>query len=682
MNKKYIVRQNDIKDCGICCLESIIKYYNGYIPLEQLRLDTKTSHNGTTAYNLIKTAKKYGFNAIGKKRVDINDNINLPAIAHIVTKKGLNHFVVIYKISKTHVYIMDPAKGFQTIKREDFLQEWTNIILIFKPYQKIPLYEIKNNLKELFYKLYKTEKDLIKKIIISNFIITFISIIIGYYFKVIVTSLESSYINTTLFIILIFLILNIIKIYLNYIKNNLSIYLNKNINLRIIPEFIKHIINLPLNVISSRTDGEIITRVQELNNIKDLFSEIIITIALDIILSLCSIYFLYIISNQLFLILCIIAIFYIIIGIITSPIIYRKINDNIDLEIEYNGLLSENINNLESIKNINYQNKIINDMDNKYTEYQENTFNYSRFINNLNTIKSIVNDLGLFMITSIGIYLISKNELSLLSLITFNTLLTYFIEPIENTIDLLPKYHIVKLSLNKINEFLNIKQEHIGKKERFLNGSIKFEKVSYTYNDCQNIFKNLNLFIPKNSHIVIKGPSGCGKSTLCSMLNHNINDYKGNIYINDINIKDYSLNTLRSNIVYVSQREKLFTDTIYNNLTLNKRISKTRLNKVLNITKVNEILDKKELRLDSYIYGSGYNLSGGERQRLILARSILLNPQILILDESLSEIDDVKEKSILYEIDKYLKNTTIIYISHTNTNAFNKTIEMNELYAK
>lgn len=67
MNKRYIVRQNDIKDCGICCLESIIKYYKGFVPLETLRLDTKTNNKGTTAYNLIKAAQKYGFNAVGKR---------------------------------------------------------------------------------------------------------------------------------------------------------------------------------------------------------------------------------------------------------------------------------------------------------------------------------------------------------------------------------------------------------------------------------------------------------------------------------------------------------------------------------------------------------------------------------------------------------------------------------------
>ena len=99
MKKKYIVKQNDIKDCGACCLLSIIKYYDGNIPLEKIKIDTKTNINGTTAFNLINAAKKYGLNGFGKKlnKIEI-ENIILPAIAHITTEKGLNHFVVIYKI--------------------------------------------------------------------------------------------------------------------------------------------------------------------------------------------------------------------------------------------------------------------------------------------------------------------------------------------------------------------------------------------------------------------------------------------------------------------------------------------------------------------------------------------------------------------------------------------------------
>ncbi len=683
MNKKYIVRQNDIKDCGICCLESIIKYYGGFIPLETLRLDTKTGNNGTTAYNLIKTAKKYGFNATGRKNVKLKDkNILIPAIAHIITEKGLNHFVVIYKISKKHVTIMDPAKGYVKISCEEFDKSWTNIILIFKPYKKIPLQKIQNNIVTYFFNIISNQKELIFKIVIINTLITALSIILSYYLKIAASSIENNYINTTLLIIFLFLTINIFKEIFNHIKNNLLIYLNKNIDLLIIPEFINHIFSLPLNVITSRTSGEIITRFKNITYIKDLFGEIFITIILDLFLAICSLYFLYSINSNLFLILCIIAILYVITGIVINPIILKKLNDNIDLETDFNSMLSEKIDAIESIKNLNIVKNEVLVLEENFTNYQENLFNYQKFINCTITIKNIIHNLGLFIITSMGIYLVSQNKLNILSLITFNTLLTYFIDSIENCIDMLPKLQLVKLSINKISEFLNIEKEKVGKIEEFSTGDIEFQEISYTYNDYNNIISDLTLKIEENSHTIIKGGTGCGKSTLCKMLNHNINDYKGRIKINNINIRDYSLNTLRSNIVYVSQREKIFTDSIMYNLTLNKKISKSNLNKILSITKVNEIIDKKALRLESILYAEGFNLSGGEKQRIILARALIKNPKILILDESLSEVDSETEKEILTNIDRYLSNVTIIYISHTNTNCFNNIIEMEKINDK
>lgn len=679
MKKDYIVKQNDIRDCGICCLESIIKYYKGYIPLETLRLDTKTNTNGTTAYNLIKTAQKYGFNAIGQK-INKLDSLILPAIAHIITGKGLNHFVVIYKVTNKYVYIMDPAKGYQKVKKEDFIAEWTNIILIFKPYKQIPLYKIKTNIKDLFINLALKENKLLIKIIISNIIITILSIITSYYLKIITTIVETSYINTTIFIMLIFLFLTIIKIFYDYYKNELAIYLNKNINLRLITDFIYHIFNLPLDVIKSRSTGEIITRVNDLYNIKELFSEILITIILDFSLTFGSIYFLININSKLFLILCIISIIYLIIGIIASPFIEKKINNNIDLETEFNSSLTENISSLESISNLNLIDYYENKTEETFINYEKDSFNNSKFFNIITSLKNAINELGLFIISSYGIYLISINKLTILELITFNSLVSYFISPIESAIDLLPKYHLIKLSFNKISEFINIDLLNRGKIEEFKPGDINFNNISYSYDDYHKSLDKVNLFIKENEHILLKGPSGCGKSTLCQILNKNINNYDGSINIANINIKDYSLNTIRKNILYVSQREKIFSDTIKNNITLNKKYSLKEINDVLNITKVNEIIAKKSLRLDSILYDSGFNLSGGERQRIILARSLLRKPKILILDESLSEVDHLTETEILHNIDSYLKDTTLIYISHTENTYFKNILEMKKSY--
>lgn len=667
-----IVKQHDIKDCGICCLKSIMRYYGGDIPLETLRLDAKTNKNGTTAFNLIKTAQRYGFNAIGKKITEIEDNKILPAIAHVELPNGLNHYVVVTKINKNILTVMDPAKGIKKYTKEEFYKIWTNIILIFKPYHAIPHIKTHNALKEITLKILKEEKTLIIKLLLINIFTTVISILLSYYFKIILSSLETNYINTTIIIMIIFLILSFYNIIFRYTKNKLKIYLNKNIDIKIIIDFIEHIFRLPLNVVKNRTSGEIISKINELNNIKELFSEIITTIFLDITLVIGSAIFLYNISSKLFLILCIIALIYILIGIISIPIVNKKINNNIDLETDCNSNIVENIDSIETIKNMNIEEYKIEQITIKYIEYLEDSLSYANFINNKYLLDSFITEIGMFIISSIGIIMIYQNNLSLINLMTFNSLLNYFIDPIEKIINILPKYQLIKLSINKINEFTSIKEEKLNNSSFIKTGDIKFEDITYSYNNYNNVLNKKRLIIQENDHITIKGKSGCGKSTLFKMLNRSIDDYKGNIKIGDINIKDYSLQTIRSNIVYISQREKIFTDTIKNNILLNNKITDYELQTILKITKVDEIIDKKNFRLDSLLYDSGYNLSGGERQRIILARALVKKPKVLVLDESLSELDSSKEKEIIKNIDNYLKNTTLIYVSHNNKNYLKK----------
>ena len=233
-------------------------------------------------------------------------------------------------------------------------------------------------------------------------------------------------------------------------------------------------------------------------------------------------------------------------------------------------------------------------------------------------------------------------------------------------VGVIPKISMIKLSIIKTNELLGLKVEEQGKEETFINGNIRFDKISYTYDDYNIVLDRVSFIINKGEKIIIKGKSGIGKSTLLQILNKNIKGYKGNVYINEINIKDYSLITIKNNIRYISQRERLFTGTIRDNILLDGDYSINDLNEVIKITRIDSLLDKKSLRLNSLLIDGGSNLSGGERQRIVLARSIIDKPPILILDEALSEVDKDLEEDIVKNLIDYLKESTIIYITHHN----------------
>ena len=177
---------------------------------------------------------------------------------------------------------------------------------------------------------------------------------------------------------------------------------------------------------------------------------------------------------------------------------------------------------------------------------------------------------------------------------------------------------------------------------------------------------------------MIKGQNGCGKSTFCQLLCGNLSNYDGTITINNTNLKDLDSNALKYLIAYSDQKAVLFKDTIKNNITLNQIYEESFFRDICQICDIESIVSKKRNRFNTLIYENCPNLSGGEIQKIILARTLLLNKQIIILDETLSEVSITSEIKIIKNIRAYFKNKTIIYITHKNLEKyFDRFISLN-----
>ena len=222
----------------------------------------------------------------------------------------------------------------------------------------------------------------------------------------------------------------------------------------------------------------------------------------------------------------------------------------------------------------------------------------------------------------------------------------------------------------------------MGDNEKLINGDIVFEKISFAYDNYNYIIKDFNEIIKTGEKIMIKGKSGSGKSSLCKLITRDFPLSEGNIYINGINIYDYSLSTIKNNVIYVGQKENWYTDTIKNNILFNYK-DETNFDKVCKICLVDLIVNKRKLRYDFGISNDSVNISGGEKQRIILARALLRNSKILILDEALSEPDYFMEQTIIKNIIKEYPNKTIIYVTHKKQdNLFNRVINLESNYEK
>ncbi len=686
MVKKIIVKQNDIKDCGACCLLSIIRFYNGNACLEDLKTALYTNKNGTTAYHIIKTAFDYGFEAYGiKTNIDsiLNGEVLLPYISHC-TIGQLNHFIVVYEVDKKHqrLKVMDPDQGMKWLTINEFKDIFTNVVITLNPINEIPNINQHNNIISLFFNLIPKEKSLIIKLLITSFSLITLNIITAFYFKIAINSI-TNYQNKRmlLFIIFLFFILTLIKIIFTFLKSLLENYLNKNIDIRIFQPFFNHLLNLPLGYTNAKTSGEILSRVSDLNNLKELFAKVMITILLDLFLALVAAIVLIKVNSTLSIVLGVMLVLYTLFGMLINKPLFQKIKTNIEYETAFNAKVSEVTKSFLTIKNTNRIKYFLYQIENYFCKYLEDTFLINKMFNYFLLGKSIIDEVGLFIINSFGFYLIINNRLTVIDLITFNSILIYIHQPIKNTIDLFPKISYLKASYQKINDFLSVAKEDIldGKKG-FKNGDIEVKKLNYSYNNYHLLLNNLSFKITMSSKVFINGPSGCGKTSFCKLLYRLYSFDSGEIIINGINIKDYGINTIRQGITYLAQNEILYSDTIKNNIVLNRDVSITKLQKIIKICHLDTVINSKPFRLDTLLSSAGENISGGERQRIMLARALLKPSAIIILDEALSEVDYTTEQEIIKNINNYFKQQTIIYISHRDqSKLFDQVINFNQV---
>lgn len=682
MRKIPVEKQRDLRDCGPCCLSSVIKFYKGFVSLEKIRVDAYTNNNGTTALHMVNTLKKYGFDAYGSK-VNANEfnekNLVLPVIAHLNLKNGLNHYVVIYKINKKNITVMDPYKGIVKMNYKDFFEIFSEIVISMYPRSDNVIKYNDNNYKKIIYKILHNNKILFIKILILNFLIVIFTILSGLYFKIGFNNLADN--KALKLIMFIFLFLTISKIMFEYLSAYFKNHMIKNIDFKLNAEFFEKIFNLPSKIVKNRSVGEIVTRVTELNNLHEIITDVIVTIIINLFLAICTFIVLYFIDIVLLKILVIFTSLFILVCAVSNTLIYKMIKRNIESNEEFNSGVIEYCNAFESIKNNNVEKYILEKLDDNMISFLKSNYDITSTLNKINFLKNFIMDLMQYSIITTGFLLLIDNKITLINFITFESILVYLIEPVKNIMNIIPKFNYLKASLEKIQDFLSLIVEKLDDEDIFINGDIKVNDVSFSYNDYNHVLSNINLLIKQNSCVMIKGNSGIGKSTFCKLLNRTYDYNGGDIKIGNINIKDYNLSTIRKNILYLSQNEFLFDDTIKNNIILDSKYNVNKFNHVCKICHIENIVKNKPLRYETIINKDFANLSGGEKQRIILARALYRDFKILILDEALSEVNSELEKDIILNLKHFLSNKTLIYVTHKDhTKYFDDVLVIGDKY--
>ncbi|UJF34231.1 peptidase domain-containing ABC transporter [Paenibacillus hexagrammi] len=678
MFKSYVcIKQNDMKDCGAACLATICKQYGLKVPISKIREVAGTDKQGTNAYGVIKAAEQLGFTAKGVKgsQEAFFEEFPLPAIAHVIIDQSLLHYVVIHRITKKEIIIADPAKGLVTYTPEDFFAIWTGILILMVP---SPTFEKGDQTKGLFarfFGLLLPHKRLLFSIFLGSLLYTILGILGAFYFRFLLDEIVPYNLQKTLHIISIGVItLTMFKVLLSAFRSHLLLFLSQKLDISLILGYYHHVLKLPMNFFGTRKTGEVISRLQDASKVRDAISGATLTMMIDTIMVVVGGIILYAQNAFLFGITAIMVPLYaIIVFAFHKP--FERINRD---QMEKNALLTsyivESINGIETVKAYNAEDKAGFLTETKFIALLRSIFKLGLSHNTQSSLKGFVQAVGGIVILWIGAYEVMKGNLTMGQLITFNALLAYFLDPIQNLINLQPSMQTAVVAADRLGEILDLDPERAADEEKkihpaTLKGDITIKNVDFRYGTRQLTLKNLNFNIRSGEKVAFVGESGSGKTTFIKLLMNFYAAEKGEILFNGNNIKDIHLGDLRDKIAYLPQDNFFFSGTIRENLCLgiDDNTELEHIVEACKIAKAHEFINELPLRYNTLLEENASNLSGGQKQRLAIARAILKNPDILIMDEATSNLDSTTEKAISDTINDFEGITTIIIAHRLST---------------
>lgn len=673
MKRYHCIKQYDITDCGAACLATICRQYGLKTPITKIREVAGTDTQGTNGYGVIKAAEQLGFSAKGVRgnKEAFFSEFPLPAIAHIVVDGTLLHYVVIHKITKKKVTIADPAKGIVKYKPEEFFKLWTGVLILMVPNQSFKKGKETKGLFERFFYLLKPQKALLLQVFCASLIYTVLGILGAFYMKELLDSILPYGLMKTLHILSLGVIgLYVFQVILNGFRAHLLLYLSQSLDIALLLGYYEHILKLPMNFFGTRKVGEIISRFQDAGHVRDAISGATLTIMIDTFMVIVGGIILYMQNSLLFGITFIVALLYGVIVVSFNKTLRKGNQKEMEDNAQLTSYLVESLNGIQTVKAFNAERKVNLETEGKFIKLLRSIFKLSLATNVQVVLKNLVELVGGVIILWVGAYEVLKGNMSVGSLITFNSLLAYFLTPMKNLINLQPELQTAMVAAERLGEILDLDLECDENEEKRiapskLEGDISLKDVSFRYGTRKLILKKINMEIKKGERIALVGESGCGKTTLVKLLLNFYGIEKGQILIDGNNILDIKKDALREHIAYVPQETFLFSGTILENLSLGLETENMEeIVEAAKMAKAHEFINELPLRYNTHLEENGANLSGGQRQRLAITRAILKKPDILILDEATSNLDSITESAIENTINRFSKGMTTIIIAH------------------
>ncbi|MDB9313139.1 peptidase domain-containing ABC transporter [Spirulina sp. CS-785/01] len=671
--KYAVVLQHNEEDCGAACLAAIAKYYGQFFSLNRVREVAGTGPLGTTLLNLKQGAKALLFDARGvRANLDlINNNIiPLPSIIHW---QG-NHWVVLYGKKRNKYIIADPAVGLRYLSQKELTQGWNNgAMLLLQPRPEFQAQSDDRHKINEFQRLkqrFWNHRHLLVEILLLNFVFGILSLTSPFFLQLLTDEVlireDRQLLNG---VIIIVFIANFFRSVLRFVQSYLVTHFAQNLELTLILDFCRSILNLPLAYYESHRSGEIASRLRDIQAINQLISQAGLLLPSQLLIALVSVTFLLLYNPKLLPVTLGVGLMMGLATYLFLQPIKKKTQQVLSLTAENQSMVIETFKGAILLKTKNAVSQFFEEFQTSFGK--QANFNFQRLklaITNI-TLSNFILFSGEALLLWVGSQFVFANQLTIGQLVACNLLNRNVLNFVISAIDFANQFIFVQAALQRLNDVIDATPELDSQVKPWVHlpaeAEIHCSSLTFHHPGRVELLQDFSLSLPGGKAIALVGPSGCGKSTLAKLIAGLYFPQAGNIRVGPYNLEDIALDCRRQQIILIPQEAHFWSRSILDNLSLgDSRIEFDRIVKACQIAQADDFIRHLPSKYQTILGEFGANLSGGQRQRLAIALGIVNDPPILILDESTASLDPVSETQVLNRLLSHRQGKTTILISH------------------
>jgi ATP-binding cassette, subfamily C, bacterial len=672
---KYpVIRQHSEEDCGAACLASIAKHHRRTFSISHIREMVGTGTQGTSLLGLRQGAETLGYNARSVRTTpDILNRIREAPLPAIIHWKGY-HWVILYGKRGRKYIVADPAIGIRYLSKRELAAGWTDwVMLLLEPDPTRFLNQTDDRVSGFgrFVRRVLPYQGILLEAFLCALIIGLLSLSSPFLIQILTDDvLVRGDMQLLTAVAIAVVVMNLVSSGLTLVQSTLVAHFAQRLQLGLVLEFGRQILRLPLSYYEARRSGEIISRLGDIQEINQLVSQIVVGLPSQIFIGLVSLGFMVFYSNKLTLAALIISLLMTVSTLIFLPSLQQKIRSTLVLEAENQGILVESFKGALTLKTTAAAPQFWEEFQSRFSRLANHLLSTTQIGIINNVCSRFVSETGGVALLWIGSTLVINHELSIGQLLAFNGMNRNFLNLISTLIGFVNDFAKAKTATQRLTEVIDAIPENQGDSKKAIatipnNTDIICTHLNFHYPGRIELLEDFTLSIPGGKVIALVGRSGCGKSTLSKLIAGLYPLQSGNIRLGLYNIQDLSLESLRHQVILVPQEPHFWSRSILDNFRLGvPQLSLEQIITACQIAGADDFIAKLPDKYQTVLGEFGANLSGGQRQRLAIARAIVHNPPILILDESTAGLDPVSEAQVLDQVLAYRQGKTTILISH------------------